>query len=92
MEKGGWAPKYRHGAQHKQLYKYPLDFRSQSLRKHRLAMSEVTTTIATEEPHKVSAPLYPLIEFPEGIDLNDFYCQVRIAMVMAHVFSLIKLS
>ena len=34
---------------------------------------------------EVKRPLYPLIQFPKGVDLNDFYVQCRIAMCMAHV-------
>ena len=48
-------------------------------------MSEATTTPPVEEPKVASAPIYPLIEFPEGVDLNDLYVQVRVAMVVAHV-------
>jgi hypothetical protein len=34
-----------------------------------------------------SAPLYRLIEFPEGGDLKDFYFHIRVTMVVAHVVS-----
>ena len=84
--------KYRNGNEYKQLYKYPLGFRSPACNHWRAMSAEVTTKPATENPKDVPAPFYPLIEFPEDVDLNDFYCQVRIAMVMAHVFSMIKLS
>ena len=46
---------------------------------------EVNTTPPVEEPKVSSVPLYPLIEFPEGVDLKDFYVQVRVGMVVAHV-------
>ena len=48
-------------------------------------MSKESITPTVEEPEVVSAPLYPLIEFPEGVDLNDFYVHVRVGMVIAHV-------
>ena len=30
-------------------------------------------------------PLYPLIEYPEGLDADDYYCRIRIDMVTVHV-------
>lgn len=34
---------------------------------------------------EVEKPLYSLIQFPEGVDITDYYVQVRIGMCMAHV-------
>ena len=47
--------------------------------------AEMNNKTATSESNEVSAPFYPLIEFPKDVDLNDFYCQIRVAMVVAHV-------
>jgi hypothetical protein len=30
-------------------------------------------------------PLYPLIEYPEGLDVNDYYSRIRVDMVTLHV-------
>jgi hypothetical protein len=30
-------------------------------------------------------PLYPLIEYPENLDVNDHYCRLRLDMVTIHV-------
>jgi len=49
-------------------------------------MDEVATTKLSETPMaNSSSTCYPLIEFPEGVDLNDYYVNVRVGMVMAHV-------
>jgi len=48
-------------------------------------MDEVTTTKLSETPIANASACYPLIEFPEGVDLNDYYVNVRVGMVMAHV-------
>jgi len=34
--------------------------------------------------------LYPLIEYPDGLDFNDFYCRARVGMVTAHVYTPLK--
>ena len=52
-------------------------------------MSEPTQTPGLDNVK--AAPIYPLIEFPEEVDLNDFYVRVRVAMVVAHVYSKKKL-
>lgn len=51
--------------------------------------AEETIPPAVEEPKADTSPIYPLIEFHEGIDPEDFYCEVRIGMVLAHVFTLV---
>jgi hypothetical protein len=52
-------------------------------------MSTESTTPKTVEGQKAHmSPIYPLIEFPEGIDLHDCYGEVRFGMVVAHVSTL----
>jgi hypothetical protein len=50
-------------------------------------MTEATKVSNNSTKLADSAPLYPLIEFPEGGDLKDFYFNLRVSMVIAHVVS-----
>jgi hypothetical protein len=44
-------------------------------------------TMSAEMEVKIG-PLYSPIQFPEGVDIRDYYVQIRVGMCMAHVPSL----
>jgi hypothetical protein len=55
-----------------------------SIKEHALTHSQDST--ATMESAEVAKqPLYPLIEYPDGLDFNDVYGKVTIEMVTGHV-------